>query len=160
MSITSLAVHRKMRLSREPAPVPLTDFLHPDCRAMAEALWWTRVGAMLLLNGTVRLAAFTAKYKPTHGEYLDSRLKGLSFGQCVEFNDLLSPDEAIICEGLKRGLSSHGLDLFLASAPSRIVSLRCAKIGIKRLLYAGMYLHRSNVLTLQAGGVEVIRVSV
>ena len=161
VSISLPAVFRSNRHAERGTlfrPVPLLHFIHPQLHSMAQTAWWMRVEAMLLVDGNVHLAAFRREHKPTLGEYLEGKLNGLQFSQCVDVDDATRPAMTLLYEAAERRIPLFGLIIFVSTLPPSPETERLAQSGIATLLYATGTPSSCDREAAAAAGVKLVHV--
>jgi dCMP deaminase len=121
--------------------------------------WWRQIGALLVRDGQVLLGTFN-RHVPNEQSayhYGDPR-SNFEAGQCIDVSSALHGEIGIVAEAARRGLSMEGCDLYVTTFPCPPCASACAFTGIKRLFYAEGYSLVAGAETLQAKGVEIIRV--
>ncbi len=151
-------VQRELWASGQPT-ARLCDFINPQTHGLFEADWWKYLGALLLMDGGILLAAFNSPHSISLEAYLVGKLHGLELGQCVWSQDpLLCPEALIIGTVASRGMVTKGTVLYVDLFPCPTCSRIYSKSGIKRLLYRSGYPHAPEVESLKSGGVEIFQV--
>lgn len=121
--------------------------------------WWRQIGALLVKDGRILLSAFNRHVPSEQSAYCygDPR-SNFEQGERIEVSGALHAEVGIIAEAARRGLSMEGCDLYVTTFPCPPCAYACAFTGIKRLFYADGYSLVAGAETLQAKGVEIIRV--
>ena len=121
--------------------------------------WWRQIGALLAKNGEVLLTAFNRHVPSDQSAYCygDPR-SNFEQGQCIELSGALHAEAGIVAEAVKLGISMKNCDLYVTTFPCPACAYLCAFTGIRRLYYATGYSLVVGAETLQAKGVEIIRV--
>ncbi|MFA4846552.1 MAG: deaminase [Patescibacteria group bacterium] len=121
--------------------------------------WWRQIGALLVKDGKVLLSAFNNHVPSEQSAYCygDPR-SNFEQGQYIGVSGALHAEVGIIAEAARRGISMEGCDLYVTTFPCPPCAYAVAYTGIKRLYYADGYSLVAGAETLQAKGVEIIRV--
>lgn len=121
--------------------------------------WWRQIGALLVRNGCVELAAFNQHVPNEQSAYCygDPR-SNFEPGQCIELSSALHAEAGIVAEAARFGFSMDGCDLYVTTFPCPSCAYLCAHTGIRRLYYVDGYSLVAGAETLQANCVEIIRV--
>ncbi len=122
--------------------------------------WWRQIGALLVNeNKSVLLAAFNQHVPSEQSAYLygDPR-SNFEPGQRIDVSGALHAEAGIVAEAARRGLSMEGCDLYVTTFPCPPCAYLCSFTGIKRLYYTDGYSLVAGAETLQAKGIEIIRV--
>ncbi len=121
--------------------------------------WWRQVGALLVRNGEVLLAAFNKHFPSEQSPYLygDPR-SNFGPGQSIDVSSALHAEIGIISEAAKRGILMEGCDLYVTTFPCPPCAYACANSGIKRLYYVDGYSLIEGADALTSRGIEIIRV--
>lgn len=122
--------------------------------------WWRQVGAMLVdEKGGVLLVSFNQHMPNEQSAYLygDPR-SNFEPGQRIDASVVHHAEAGIVAEVARRPFSMEGCDLYVTTFPCPPCAYLCAHTGIKRLFYVDGYSLVAGAETLQAKGVEIIRV--
>ena len=121
--------------------------------------WWRQIGALLVKDKHILIAAFNRHVPSEQSEYCygDPR-SNFEQGQCIDVSSALHAEAGIVAEAVRRGISMEGCDLYVTTFPCPPCAYLCSFTGIKRLYYADGYSLVAGAETLQAKGVEIIRV--
>lgn len=121
--------------------------------------WWRQIGALLVKEGKVLLAAFNRHVPNEQSQYCygDPR-SNFEQGQCIDVSGALHAESGLIAEAANRGICTKGCDLYVTTFPCPPCAYACAFTGIKRLFYVDGYSLVAGAETLQDKGVEIIRV--
>lgn len=122
--------------------------------------WWRQVSALLVdENGAVLLAAFNRQMPSEQSAYLygDPR-SNFEPGQRIDATVVHHAEAGIVAEMARRPFSMEGYDLYVTTFPCPPCAYLCAHSGIRRLFYVDGYSLIAGAETLQAKGVEIIRV--
>lgn len=121
--------------------------------------WWRQIGALLVREGEVLVAAFNRHVPCEQSAYLEGDPRSnFEQGQCIECSGALHAEAGIVAEAARRGLSMDGCNLYVTTFPCPPCAYLCAHTGIRRLYYADGYSLVAGAETLQANDVEIIRV--
>ncbi|MHB8914141.1 MAG: deoxycytidylate deaminase [Minisyncoccota bacterium] len=121
--------------------------------------WWRQVGALLVKERNILLAAFN-RHVPSEQSayhYGDPR-SSFEAGQRIDVSGALHAEIGIIAEAARRGISMEGCDLYVTTFPCPPCAYACACTGIRRLYYADGYSLIAGAETLEANGVEIVHV--
>lgn len=122
--------------------------------------WWRQIGAMLVdEKGGVLLVSFNQHMPNEQSAYLygDPR-SNFEPGQRIDASVVHHAEAGIVAEVARRPFSMEGCDLYVTTFPCPPCAYLCAHTGIKRLFYVDGYSLVAGAETLQAKGVEIIRV--
>ncbi len=120
---------------------------------------WRQIGALLVEDGNVLLAAFNKHVPSDQSAYLygDPR-SNFNPGDCIEVSGAFHAEAGIVAEAARRRFSPDECDLYVTTFPCPPCAYLCAHAGFKRLFYVDGYSLVSGAETLQANEVEIIRV--
>jgi len=121
--------------------------------------WWRQIGSLLVENGFILLAAFNRHVPGEQSAYCygDPR-SNFEPGQCIDVSGALHAEAGIVAEAARRGIRTQGCDLYVTTFPCPPCAYLCSFMGLKRLYYTDGYSLVAGAETLQAKGVEIIRV--
>lgn len=121
--------------------------------------WWRQIGALLVKEGKVVLAACNQHVPSEQSAYCygDPR-SNFEPGQCIDFSIALHAENGIVAEAARRGIKTEGSDLYVTTFPCPPCAYACAYSGIRRLYYREGYALVAGAEVLQAKGVEIVRV--
>lgn len=121
--------------------------------------WWRQIGALLVKDGHVVLTAFNRHVPNEQSAYCygDPR-SNFEPGQRIELSSALHAEAGIVAAAVRNGSSMVGCDLYVTTFPCPPCAYLVAHTGIRRLYYADGYSLVAGADTLQANGVEIIRV--
>jgi dCMP deaminase len=121
--------------------------------------WWRQVGALLVRDGTVLLVAFNQHVPSEQSAYHygDPR-SNFEAGQRIDVSGAAHAEAGLIAEAAKRGIAMEGCDLYVTTFPCPSCAYSCSLTGIKRLFYTEGYSLVAGAETLEAKGVEIVRV--
>ncbi len=121
--------------------------------------WWRQIGALLVQDGDILLAAFNQHVPSEQSAYLygDPR-SNFEPGQRIDVSGALHAEAAIVAEAARRGFSMEGCDLYVTTFPCPPCAYLSAFTGIKRLFYVDGYSLVAGAETLQTKDVEIIHV--
>ncbi|MFA5942730.1 MAG: deaminase [Candidatus Paceibacterota bacterium] len=121
--------------------------------------WWRQIGALLVKDGEVLLAAFNEHVPCEQSAYCygDPR-SNFEPGQDIDVSSALHAEVGLIAEAANRGISTRGCDLYVTTFPCPPCAGPCSRTGIKRLYYVDGYALVAGAEALQSRGVEIIRV--
>ena len=121
--------------------------------------WWRQIGALLVKDGKVLLAAFNRHLPSEQSEYCygDPR-SNFNQGECIDVSGALHAEVGLIAEAARRGIKTEGCDLYVTTFPCPPCAYACAQTGVRRLYYADGYSLIAGAEELQAKGVEIIHV--
>ncbi len=121
--------------------------------------WWRQVGALLVKEKKVILAAFNQHVPNEQSAYHygDPRSQ-FEVGERIDFSGSLHAEMGLLAEAARRGISTEGSDLYVTTFPCPSCAYSLARTGIKRLFYAEGYSLVAGAEALEAGNVEIIRV--
>lgn len=123
--------------------------------------WWRQVGALLVRDGEVLLAAFNRHVPSEQSAYCygDPRSQ-FEAGRSIEVSDAMHAEMGLAAEALQRGICTEGCDVFVSTFPCPPCAYPWAHSGIKRLFYIDGYSLVSAAETLDAKDVEIVRVDI
>ncbi len=121
--------------------------------------WWRQIGALLVKDGKVILAAFNRHVPSEQSAYCygDPR-SNFEPGQCIDASVALHAEIGVVAEAARRGVVMDGCDLYVTTFPCPPCAHACAFSGIKRLFYVDGYAVIAGAEVLQSKDVEIIRV--
>ena len=121
--------------------------------------WWRQVGAMLVRDGEVQLAAINRHRPAQQSCYLlgDPR-SCFGPGECVEISASGHAEAAVASMALSRGICTVGCDLYVTTFPCPGCAYLWSETGIKRLFYIDGYSLISGAEDLVKNNIEIIRV--
>lgn len=121
--------------------------------------WWRQIGAMLVKDGIVLLAAYNRHVPHEQSNYLygDPR-SNFGPGQCIEVSAAAHAEMVLLGVAAARGICTKGCDLVVTTFPCPPCAYPWSFAGIRRLYYAEGYSLVAGAEALQAKGVEIIRV--
>jgi dCMP deaminase len=121
--------------------------------------WWRQIGALLVKDGEVLLAACNQHVPHEQSVYLlgDPR-SNFEAGKCIEVSCAVHAEMVLMAEAARRGISTEGCDLWVTTFPCPPCAYPWSLSGINRLYYADGYSLVAGAETLQAKNVEIIRV--
>ena len=120
---------------------------------------WRQIGAMLVEDSHILLTAFNRHVPSDQSAYLygDPR-SNFEPGDCIEVSGALHAEMGVLAEAARRRFSPEGCDLYVTTFPCPPCAYPWAHTGIRRLFYVDGYSLVAGAETLQAKGVEIIRV--
>ncbi len=120
---------------------------------------WRQIGALLVEDGNILLAAFNHHVPSDQSVYLygDPR-SNFEQGDCIDVSSALHAEIGVLAESARRRFSPNGCDLYVTMFPCPPCAAAWAHTGIKRLYYVDGYSRVAGAETLQTKGVEIIRV--
>lgn len=120
---------------------------------------WRQIGALLVEDGNVLLAAFNKHVPSDQSAYIygDPR-NNFNPGDCIEVSGAMHAEMGLLAEAARRRFSPVGCDLYATTFPCPPCAYPWAHTGIKRLFYVDGYSLVAGAETLQAKDVEIIRV--
>ncbi len=121
--------------------------------------WWRQVGALLVKDKEILLAAFN-RHVPNEQSayhYGDPRSQ-FEAGKCIDVSGALHAEIGILAEAARRGISTKGNDLYVTTFPCPPCAHAWAFTGIRRLFYVEGYSLVAGAEVLEAGNVDIIRV--
>lgn len=128
-------------------------------RAERSPDWWRQIGALLVRRGEILLYACNKHVPHEQSVYLEGDPRSnFEQGQNIELSNALHAEAGIVAAAARNGFSMNGCDLYVTTFPCPPCAYLCAHTGIRRLYYADGYSLVSGAETLQANGVEIIRV--
>jgi dCMP deaminase len=136
------------------------DLMHFSLRVASHSPdWWRQIGALLVEDGKVLISAFNRHVPSEQSAYCygDPR-SNFEQGQYIDVSGALHAEMGIIAEAARSGVSTTGCDLYVTTFPCPPCAYAIAHTGVKRLFYAEGYSLVAGAETLQAKGVEIIRV--
>jgi dCMP deaminase len=138
-----------------------------DRLLMADALgiaqkspdWWRQIGALLVRDGELLLAAFNTHMPSEQSAYLmgDPR-SNFEAGQHIDASLALHGEAGVIAEAARRGLRTEGCDMYVTTFPCPPCANHIAGAGIKRLFYLTGYSLVAGADSLVSRGVKIVRV--
>jgi dCMP deaminase len=153
-------VHKQKTFSVDDGKVAKpSDFLHAESHGIIKTKWWPYVGAMLLIDGRVRLAAFNSHSAFGLDKYLNGDLYGLELGHCVEVPYSMCPEAMLVSTAAKRGIPMMGLDMLISSFPCLPCARLCSNTGMKRLFYLSGRPWEPEIKEFRSKNIEIFRVS-
>ncbi len=123
--------------------------------------WWRQIGAVFVKDGKSIIATYN-KHLPNEQSayhYGDPR-SNFEVGEHIDCSLALHAEAGIVAEAARKGISMDGGDLYVSTFPCPICAGICSHTGIKRLFYMEGYSLVSGAESLEAKGVEIIRVEV
>ncbi len=121
--------------------------------------WWRQVGALLVRNGTMLIVAHNTHKPSEQSAYLEGDPRSnFGPGQHIDASLALHAEAGVIAEAARRGIATAGCDLYVTTFPCPPCANSIAASGIRRLYYADGYSLVAGAETLNAYGVEIIRV--
>lgn len=122
--------------------------------------WWRQIGALLVKNGEVLLAACNQDVPNEQSAYLygDPRSVFDQPGQCLEVSGSIHAEMVLMAEAARRGISTKDCSLYSSTFPCPPCAYNWSFSGISRLYYADGYSLVAGAEALQAKDVEIIRV--
>lgn len=122
--------------------------------------WWRQIGALLVREGQVLIAGYNQHMPHEQSAYLQGDPRSnFEQGAQIEVSSALHAEPGVIAEAARRGIGTAGCDLYVTTFPCPPCAYLVAHTGIHRLFYADGYSLIAGAETLQAKGVEIIRVS-
>lgn len=121
--------------------------------------WWRQIGALLVKDGKILLTSFNRHVPHEQSNYLygDPR-SNFEPGQCIDASGAAHAETVLIAEAARRGVAMEGCDLYVTTFPCPPCAYTCSFTGIRRLYYVDGYALVAGAETLQAKGVEIVRV--
>lgn len=121
--------------------------------------WWRQVGAALAKDGKLLLLAYNrhVPYEQSNYYFGDPR-SNFGPGQCIEVSGAAHAEMVLLGEVAARGICTEGCDLYSSVFPCPPCAAPWSLSGIKRLYYAEGYSLVAAAETLQARGIEIVRV--
>lgn len=121
--------------------------------------WWRQVGALLVREGVVLLAAFNSHRPHEQSCYvLGDPRSCFGPGERVDLSAAGHAEAALASAALNRGICTVGCDLYVTTFPCPGCAYLWSESGIKRLFYADGYSLIAGAEDLQKNKVEIIRV--
>lgn len=121
--------------------------------------WWRQVGALLVREGEVVLAAFNSHRPSDQSCYLYGDPRScFGPGERIDLSAAGHAEAALASAALKRGIQATGCDLYVTTFPCPACAYLWAESGIKRLFYADGYSLIAGAEDLQKNNVQIIRV--
>lgn len=136
------------------------ELVHKACvRGDQSPDFWRQIGALLVKDGKILFSAFNRHVPSDQSVYCygDPRSQ-FDAGQSIDVSSSLHAEMGILAEAARRGISMEGCDLYVTTFPCPPCAHACAFTGIRRLYYAEGYSLITGAETLEANGVEIIRV--
>lgn len=123
--------------------------------------WWRQVGAVLIKEREIVLAAFNKHFPSEQSSYVygDPR-SNFEAGKSIEVSSSLHAEIGLISEAARKGISTENLDLYVTTFPCPTCAYACANSGIKRLFYGEGYSLLEGKEALESRGVEIIQVKI
>lgn len=154
-------------MNRDPEPDGLVSVAELDqvlirrARGVAERSpdWWRQIGALLVRDGEVLLAAYNEHVPHEQSAYLlgDPR-SNFGPGEHIDAAASLHAEAGIVARAAALGISTRGCDLYVTTFPCPPCAHLCAHAGLRRLYYATGYSLVAGADVLRAKGVELIHV--
>jgi dCMP deaminase len=121
--------------------------------------WWRQIGALLVRNGNMLIVAHNTHMPSEQSAYImgDPR-SNFGPGEHIDASLALHGEAGVIAEAARRGISTAGCDLFVTTFPCPPCANIVAASGIRRLYYADGYSLVAGAETLNAYGIEIVRV--
>jgi dCMP deaminase len=121
--------------------------------------WWRQIGALLVREGEVLLTAFNRHVPHEQSNYLygDPR-SHFGPGERIEVSAATHAEPALVAAAARGGIVTQGCDLYVTTFPCPPCAYLCALLGLQRLYYVDGYSLVAGAETLQANGVEIVRV--
>ncbi len=121
--------------------------------------WWRQIGALLVKDGTVLLAACNTHLPSEQSAYLmgDPR-SNFGPGEFIDASLAAHAEASIVAVAANRGISTNGCDLYVTTFPCPPCAGSVALAGIRRLFYIDGYSRVDGATSLVSRGVEIIRV--
>lgn len=122
--------------------------------------WWRQIGALLVKDGEVLLAACNQDVPSEQSAYCygDPRSVFDQPGQCLEVSGSIHAEMVIMAEAIRRGICAKGCSLYSSTFPCPPCAHNWSFTGISRLYYADGYSLVAGAEVLVSKGVEIIRV--
>ncbi len=121
--------------------------------------WWRQIGALLVRDGEVLLAAFNRHMPSEQTAYLmgDPR-SNFDAGVHIDASLAAHAEGGIIAEAARRGIPTEGCDMYVTTFPCPPCANYVALAGVRRLFYIEGYSRVEGAASLATFGVEIIRV--
>lgn len=121
--------------------------------------WWRQIGALLVKDGEVLLVAFNRHIPSEQSAYCygDPRSQ-FEAGQSIETSGAAHAEMVLLAEAARRGVVTEGCDLYVTTFPCPPCASTWSFTGIKCLFYVEGYSLVAGAETLEAKGVEIVRV--
>lgn len=123
--------------------------------------WWRQIGALFVKDGK--------KIITTHNKHLPNEQSAYHYGdprsnfeagEHIDCSAALHAEAGIVAEAARKGISMEGGDLYVSTFPCPFCAGICSHTGIKRLFYMEGYSLVAGAESLEAKGVEIIRVEI
>ena len=119
--------------------------------------WWRQVGAVLVRDGQVILAAHNRHLPTDYTPYIDGDPRNAFFkGVNIELGTVLHAEKALICEAARRGIATDGSRLYVTTYPCPPCAKAIAVCGIRRCYYSDGYAMLDGEQVLHDAGVETV----
>lgn len=121
--------------------------------------WWRQVGAIMIKDGKVILAAYNHHLPTEYQPYIygDPR-SNFDAGKCIELSTAGHAEATIVAEAASRGISTRGSDIYVTTFPCPPCAKQVAHARFKRLFFVEGYSNLNSVETLKSFGVKIIHV--
>jgi len=121
--------------------------------------WWRQVGAVLVVDGAVRGAAFNEAMPSDHTPYQRGAVRDfLKPGEKPELADTIHAEQKIVAEAAREGQSLRGASLYVTHFPCPVCAKLIARSGISKCyFFQGSSSLRGKEL-LESAGVTLARV--
>lgn len=121
--------------------------------------WWRQIGALLVKDGKVLLAACNQHVPHEQSNYLygDPR-SNFEPGQSIEVSGAAHAEMVLLGTASEQGICTRGCSLYVSTFPCPPCAYPWSFAGLRRLYYADGYALVAGAEALQAKGVEIIHV--
>lgn len=144
--------------------LPLDDF-HHQMMSYASALreqsadWWRQVGAVLVQDGEILLAAYNQHVPDQYQTLFQGDPRGnFKKGQFIELTTAMHAEAAVIAEAARRGTSLDGVELYVTTFPCPNCAKLIAYSGIQKIYFQEGYSMVDGESILKEKGVEIVEV--
>jgi len=120
---------------------------------------YRRIGALVVQNGKMILAAYNKHLPSVHTPWIEGDARNtLKKGVGIEVTTVMHAEASLIAEAAKRGLPLDGTYLYVSDFPCPLCAKYVALSGIKKVYYAHGYAVLDGQRVLKDFGIELIHV--
>lgn len=122
--------------------------------------WWRRIGALLVKDGEMLIAAHNHGVPSEHTVYItgDPR-SNFKKGLNIEISVFAHAEATVIAEAARRGISTDGASLYVTTFPCPPCAKLIAQAGVKKLYYSVGYAILDGDKDLRDAGTEIVFVN-
>ena len=119
--------------------------------------WWRQVGAVLVRDKRVILAAHNRHLPTDYTPYINGDPRNAFFkGVNIELGTVLHAEKALICEAARRGIVTDGMWLYVKTFPCPPCAKAIVACGISRCYFSEGYAMLDGDRVLSDAGVEIV----